>query len=162
MSSLPDLPAPTRLGATPVSRRSFGRRPLGELLVDRGLLTREQLAGALAEAEETGQRIGVVLVDKGWVFPNELAHAIAQQLDLPYVDIAATSVDPKTAALLPRDFAEYFGAVPVRRVRSGAVLIAVADPTDVDLEVLRIAVGHEIELGVAELAEIRNAWRHCP
>jgi Type II secretion system (T2SS), protein E, N-terminal domain len=159
MAPLPHIPHPTGLGA---GRTSFGPRPLGTLLLDRGLLTRERLDAALEECERTGRRIGEVLIDRGWVFPNEIAGAIAQQLGLPYLDIAATSVDPKAASLLARDFAEHFAAVPVRRLRSGAVLVAVADPTDVDLEVLRIAIGCEIELGVAELTEIRNAWRHCP
>ena len=53
-------------------------------------------------------------------------------------------------------------AVPVRVLSSGAVLVAVADPGAADVEVLRIAIGRDVEVVVSDLSAIRNAWRHCP
>jgi hypothetical protein len=123
---------------------------------------RQRLDAALDECARTARRIGEVLADRGWVFENELARALAEQSGLTYVDIAATSVDPAAAELLPRDFAEHFVAVPVRMLSSGAVMVAVADPGTADVEVLRIAIGREVELVVGDLSAIRNAWRHCP
>ena len=140
----------------------FGRQPLGSILIERGLLTRQRLDVALDEAQRTGRRIGEVLVDRGWAFENELSHVLAKQHGLPYLDIEATKVDPEAAAMLPRDFAEHFLAVPVRITGSGAVLVAVADPADVDLETIGIALGRPIELGIADLSAIRNAWKYCP
>src|ERR671931_465433 len=130
MSSLPHPTYETRIDR---SLREVRRRPLGTLLLDRGLITPERLNVALAE-----------------------------QNGLTYVDIAATSVDPAAAELLPRDFAEHFVAVPVRVLSSGAVLVAVADPENLDLEVLRIAIGRDVRVVVGDLSAIRNAWRHCP
>ena len=159
MSSLPHPTYETRIDR---SLREVRRRPLGTLLLDRGLITPERLNVALDECARTGRRIGEVLADRGWVFENELARALAEQHGLTYVDIAATSVDPAAAELLPRDFAEHFVAVPVRVLSSGAVLVAVADPENLDLEVLRIAIGREVRVVVGDLSAIRNAWRHCP
>jgi type IV pilus assembly protein PilB len=158
MSSLPH-PTHGRRFDRPLT--DFGRRPLGALLLERGLITRPRLDAALDECARTGRRIGEVLADRGWIFENELAHALAEQNGLRYVDIAATSVDPAAAQLLPRDFAEQFVAVPVRVLSSDAVLVAVADPGAIDVDVLRIAVGREVELVVGDLSAIRNAWRHC-
>ncbi len=138
------------------------RRFLGTVLVDRGLLTHERLQAALEVVEQTRRRLGEVLIEKQWVFESDLAHALAQQNDIPYVNIAARSVDPKAAALLPRDFAEHFLAVPVRVLSSGSVLVAAADPGEVDTEVLRIFFGREVELAVSELSAIKSAWHYCP
>ena len=158
MSLLPHPTHETLLGGL----REIPRRPLGRLLLDRGLITKARLDVALDECARTGRRIGEVLADRGWVFENELARALAEQNGLTYVDIAATSVDPAAAGLLPRDFAEHFVAVPVRVMSSGTVLVAVADPSAVDVEVLRIAIGRDVEVVVGDLSAIRNAWRHCP
>jgi Type II secretion system (T2SS), protein E, N-terminal domain len=156
------LPHPTREALLGGPRSQVSRPPLGALLLERGLITRARLDAALDECARTGRRIGEVLADRGWVFENELARALAEQNGLTYVDIAATSVDPAAAELLPRDFAEHFVAVPVRVLSSGAVLVAVADPGAADIEVLRIAIGRDVEVVVGDLSAIRNAWRHCP
>jgi Type II secretion system (T2SS), protein E, N-terminal domain len=153
------LPHPTH---DPQPGRPLARKPLGALLLERGLITQARLHEALDECARTGRRIGEILTSRGWIFETELARAVAEQSALPYIDIAATSVDPEAAQLLPRDFAEHFIAVPVRIMSSGAVLVAVADPTDVDPVVLGIAVGREIDLAVGDLSAIRNAWRFCP
>lgn len=145
----------------PAAPPKGARRFLGTVLVERGLLSPQRLTAALEVVQQTRRRLGEVLIENQWVFESELAHALAQQNDLPYVDIASRSVDPKAAALLPRDFAEHFLAVPVRVLASGSVLVAAADPGDVDTEVLRIFFGREVELAVGELSAIKRAWQYC-
>jgi type IV pilus assembly protein PilB len=158
MSSLPHPTHETVFGG---ARFDSARRPLGELLLERGLITRARLDAALDECARTGRRIGEVLADRGWVFESELARALAEQNGLRYVDIASTSVDRSAAQLLPRDFAEQFVAVPVRVLSSGAVLVAVADPGGADVDVLRITIGRDVSIVVGDLSAIRNAWRYC-
>jgi hypothetical protein len=133
---------------------------LGALLVKRGVLTNERLDVALAESQSTGRRIGEVLLERGWIFESELAHAIAEQNDVAYVDIAARSVDPDAAARLPLEVARRYDAVPVRVIASGAVLVAVSDPHDVDMPDLQQHVGGEVVLAVADRSAIHAAWRH--
>jgi type IV pilus assembly protein PilB len=133
---------------------------LGALLVKRGVLTNERLDVALAESQATGRRIGEVLIERGWIFESELAHAIAEQNDVAYVDIAARSVDPEAAARLPQEVARRYEAVPVRVLGSGAVLVAVSDPLDIDLDDLKQHIGGEVVLAVADRSAIQAAWRH--
>jgi type IV pilus assembly protein PilB len=159
MSSLPSQLRPARLD--PAFKQSL--RPfLGTILLRRGRVTQERLDAALAEVERSGRRLGDILLERRWLYDSELAQALAEQNELDYVDIAARSVDPKVAARLPRDFAEYFRAVPVRTMSSGAVMVAVADPADLDAEILRIILHADVQLVVGELTAIRQAWRHCP
>ena len=56
-----------------------GPPPIGEILVQRGLLTREQLATALAESTRTGRRVGEVIVQLGFALPGTIAQALAEQ-----------------------------------------------------------------------------------
>jgi len=159
MSSLPFPTRPARLDhACTKDQRPF----LGAILVRRGRVTQMQLAAALDEVERTGRRLGDILLERGWLYESEFAEALAEQNGVEYVDIAARSVDPTVASKLPREFAEYFRCVPVRMTSSGAMLVAVADPADVDLEVMRIIVRTDVEIGVGELSAIRSAWPHCP
>jgi hypothetical protein len=133
---------------------------LGSLLVKRGVLTNERLDVALAESQQSGRRIGEVLLERGWIYESELAHAIAEQNDVAYVDIAARSVDPEAAGRLPLEVGRRYDAVPVRVLGSGAVLVAVADPLDVDLADLQAYVGGDVVLAVADRSAIHAAWRY--
>src|ERR1041385_8226922 len=54
-------------------------RPLGELLVDKGLVTEDELARALKEQQETEKLLGAILVDRGFVSGPALAIALAEQ-----------------------------------------------------------------------------------
>lgn len=156
MTSLPHPTQPVRLGADlPPEQRLF----LGEILLQRGRVSQERLNAALADVQRTGRRLGDVLLDRGWLYEDELAAALAQQTGVPYVDIAATSVNPEVAEKFPHDFANHFRAVPVRKLGSGAILVAVADPSDVDVEVLRIVLGTDVELAISELSAIKEAAR---
>ncbi len=79
-SDLPDGPengsAPVVIDATPVSAI---RRPLGEIFVERGLATQEQLEAALAAQRESGGKLGEILVDRGVLSRLDLAGALADQ-----------------------------------------------------------------------------------
>ncbi len=73
--NVPAEPAPEpKLAAVPTSWR-----PLGRLLVEKGLITQTQLADALLEQAETDGRLGEILVQRGDVTPSQLAHALGEQ-----------------------------------------------------------------------------------
>lgn len=63
-----------------------GWRPLGRLLVERGLVREVQLKQALAEQHETGQRLGDILISRGWVSPEAVAATVAAQHGLTLAD----------------------------------------------------------------------------
>ncbi len=156
MTSMPQPIPPLRLGAgLPGAQKPF----LGEILVRRGRVSQEKIDAALADVQRSGRRLGDVLLERGWLYEDELAAALAEQTGIQYVDIQATSVNPETAEKFPLDFADHFRAVPVRKLGSGATLVAVADPGDVDVEVLKIVLGTEVELAITELSAIKEAAR---
>jgi len=135
-----------------------GSPRLGTLLINRGYLTQEQLAGALAESKLTGDLLGVVLLREQLIFEDELARTLSQQLSIPYISVGRVGVNPYVARLLPAEVGEAAAAIPIRA--TGATLqVAFADPTDswALAEVGRYLPN--IEIVVAELSDIRLAWR---
>jgi hypothetical protein len=75
--------------------------PLGQLVLQRGLLNEEQLEVALAEHLSTGKRLGEVLVDRGWVTAQELAELLAQQDGARGIELLRTRVAEAEAELEP-------------------------------------------------------------
>jgi hypothetical protein len=105
-------------------------------------------------------RLGETLLARGWLFEPELACALAEQFGLRYVDLVRHPLDPGAARLLPLEVARRMFAVPVRFMDSGAVEVAVGDPSDVDQGGLEQVLGRRVELVVGERSVIQDAWRY--
>jgi type IV pilus assembly protein PilB len=153
-----------RLGEpTPVPLGQKPRFQLGELLVEKGLITDAQLAEALVECRQHGSRLGETLVRLGFIFEDELARTLAEQAGVPFVNIAVYSVDRYAARTLRRSLGESLPALPVRFTPEGGLVIAVADPTDETLlPQLQAVISYPIVLMVAGASSIRNIWRSFP
>ncbi len=111
-------------------RRPQGHKRIGEMLIDKGLLTEEQLQQALETQQQTTQLIGEVLMDLGFVEPRQLHETLAEQLKVPFYNLDSQDVDTGVALLLGRDLAERYRAIPVGR-GEGTIRVAMAEPGDV-------------------------------
>ncbi len=130
---------------------------LGSLLINRGLLTVDQVKRAFEEQQLTGKRLGEIVVGHGWVSSADLARALADQAGLEYVDLAETELQTEAAMLLSKELAFRYQAVPVRFLGEDLLLVAVADPTDVGrADDLRLALGHNVRLAVSEPADLER------
>jgi type IV pilus assembly protein PilB len=138
------------------------RPMLGSILVQKGWITHERLDAALGEVKVTGMRLGETLLARGWLYEPELAAALAEQAGLRYVDLVRHPLDPSAARLLPLEVARRMFVVPVRFLDSGRMEVAVADPADVDIEVLERVLGRSVDLVVGERSAIQDAWRYSP
>jgi hypothetical protein len=132
--------------------------PLGDLLVREGLISNEQLELALIDQQGTGLRLGELLVQWGWVDSAAISRALAEQYDLPFVDLDAAEIDPGAVArLLARD-ARSHDAIPIRFLDDGRLLVGVADPTDVGAcDELRSLLGAAVSLVVVDQTELHRA-----
>jgi Type II secretion system (T2SS), protein E, N-terminal domain len=130
---------------------------LGELLLESGLLTNEQLEDALREAARRGRRLGEIVLERGWVHERTLAHCLASQKGLPFVSVRDRSPEPEAVKLLPRKIAHLYGALPIEL--DGAVpVVAISDPTnEAALANVRAALGGEIRFMVAATSELASA-----
>jgi len=134
------------------------RPQLGAVLLKARLLRPEQLDYALDRQRGTGKRLGDVLVELGLLYEQDISRAIALQNDLPYVDLQASSVDPRAAARLRPEVGAELRAIPVRLTDAG-LLVAVADPADAPSDRLAAETGMPVSVCVAEPSEIARCWR---
>jgi len=103
---------------------------LGDLLLEKKLISEQVLTEALAEQRNTGRKLGRVLVDIGAISDVELHRCLAEYLDIPYVDLAHMSLDAKIVRLMPETHARRYRALVLKEDKNG-VLVGMADPTDI-------------------------------
>lgn len=103
---------------------------LGELLVQQGLLTTEQLTAALADQKRTGKKLGRVFVDNKYVTEDQISHALSKQLNLPYINLKNYDLNQKTVQTLSETYARRFRSIVLKH--DGAeLLVGTSDPTDI-------------------------------
>jgi MSHA biogenesis protein MshE len=103
---------------------------LGDLLIQEGLLTDEQLQSALAEQKRSGRKLGRIFVDSGYVTEEGIAKALARQLRAEFVDLRSFQPKPQLIKLLPEAQARRFRAI-VLDESDGTLRVGFADPTDI-------------------------------
>jgi type II secretory ATPase GspE/PulE/Tfp pilus assembly ATPase PilB-like protein len=143
-------------GVDSVNTRGVGvREKLGEILVRKGRLDRDQLMQAIAEARANGVRLGAYLVDSRTLFEEDISIALADQFGLRYVVIDTRQLDPELAAVIPEHTARRLTVLPLARSED-RVRLAIADPTDVVLlDELRMSLEVSFDLVVGEPSAIR-------
>ncbi len=103
---------------------------LGDLLVEQGLITAEQLQFALAEQKKLGRKLGNTLIELGMIDEDSLLNLLAGQLKIPLIDINNPDYSDEVAKLLPESIARRYRAL-VLAERERDYLVAMADPTDI-------------------------------
>ncbi len=109
-----------------------GADKLGEILVQQGLLSEDQLGTALNEQRSSGFRLGYILAKSGVVPENEITKVLARQYRMPAVDLTKFKIDEKILKLIPADLASKHVVLPLRR-EGRTLTVAMADPTNLGL-----------------------------
>ena len=105
---------------------------IGDLLLDEGLITQEQLDQALSEQRSSGARLGYVLVKMGFVRELEITKMLARQYRVPAVDLSQFEVDEKIVNLIPSDVALKHTVLPLKR--DGRTLtVAMVEPANAQI-----------------------------
>ncbi|MBM3725812.1 MAG: type II secretion system protein GspE [Acidobacteria bacterium] len=130
---------------------------LGEMLIDRRLITAEDLDRALELQKERGEKIGKVLVDLGFIAQKDVLAALADQLGTPLVTLEGPPASsPETERLAAR-FLRQSRAIPYA-LDGGVLRLAMADPLDFEtLGAARAATGLRVEPVLAAEQEILDA-----
>jgi len=103
---------------------------LGDLLVEKELITEEQLQHALSEQKKLGRKLGGTLIELGMIDEGSLLNLLASQLNIPLIDINNYNYSNETAKLLPESIARRYRALVIEE-RDKDFLVAMADPTDI-------------------------------
>jgi len=109
--------------------KSIQKVHIGTLLIEKGLITQEQLNKAIEKQRLTGERLGQILVDLNFIREDELLKLLSKQLNIPLIDVRNYSLDPDVVALLPEMDARRYRAIVLHQ-EDASILVAMADPQD--------------------------------
>jgi type IV pilus assembly protein PilB len=132
------------------------RKRLGDLLVEAGLITEEQLQEALRE-KAPGQKLGDALLQRGYITEQQLIEVLEFQLGIPHVSLYRYPIDPKLTNLIPKEFAKRHMVMPLK-IEGERLFVAMADPMDFFvIDDLRLSTGFHIETAIASKDDILRA-----
>ncbi|WP_449537140.1 GspE/PulE family protein [Ferdinandcohnia sp. Marseille-Q9671] len=132
------------------------RKRLGDLLVETGLLTEEQLQQALKDKEES-QKLGDILLQKGFITEQQLIEVLEFQLGIPHVSLFRYPIDTSLTSMIPKEMARRYQLIALRK-EGDRLFVAMADPMDFyAIEDLRLRTGFQIEPAIATKDEILRA-----
>ncbi|MBE6472835.1 MAG: type II secretion system protein GspE [Coriobacteriaceae bacterium] len=130
---------------------------LGDLLVDAGVISDEQLGAALKSQKQSKRRLGDELIKTGVITERQLIDALMMQLGIDYVDLSVTDISPEMAQILPKNIAKKHSVVPVR-TRGDELILAMADPLNfIATEEVRTATRKRVTPVIATQSGIDRA-----
>lgn len=121
---------------------------IGDILVELGIITTEQLAECLQEQKATSKQLGQVLLERKYVTKADLARALAQQVGVVYIEkITEQMVDPAVLGKVPLKFLRQHTVIPI--MFEGQKMIATANPRDLQpLDDIALLMSGEVLYGV--------------
>jgi type IV pilus assembly protein PilB len=154
-----DAPAGGRPGLYPPGRAGRSTRMIGEVVVDLGLADAETVDRAVKVAREKGRPTGQVLVEQGVLQHDQLARVVAERFGLDYVDLAVFEVDVGATSLLDTEVAKRYRAIPIGSGDDGALLVAMADPTNVlAVDDVAMLTGRRVRPVAASLEDLETLF----
>lgn len=142
----------------PRSKFNKEKKLLGEILIEKGLLTAEQLAMALEEQSATKELLGAIVVRKGFVKQKDLLAALSERFNLPLVELKSKRIDWEMFKYFSSSLIFDYHCVPVERDER-SVTMAISNPLDA-WTIKRAeeeAKGFELKLALASQEDIDDA-----
>ncbi len=129
--------------------------PIGQLLLENGLISIDQLNEALARQKMTpGKRLGDVLIDMGYVKEKDMLKMLSKRLNVPYVENPMFSVDLSVADIVPEELLRKHKVVPMN-IKNDSLVVATGDPLDFfGLEEIRMAANMDVSTVISSKSEI--------
>ncbi|MCK4571501.1 type IV-A pilus assembly ATPase PilB [candidate division WOR-3 bacterium] len=118
---------------------------IGQILIEAGKITPEQLENALNQQKKTAKKLGAILIEEGYISESELARTLSQKFRVPSVDIRPEDVDPKLIHLIPPDMAQRHQVFPVNR-KGRKLILGMVNPGDISaIDAVEFKTGFKVE-----------------
>jgi type IV pilus assembly protein PilB len=133
------------------------RKPLGEILLDQGIISQEQLDQALDEQKKSGRLLGRVLVELGFVKEERILEALGVQIGMKVTNLADMNIPEEVINELPASLAQVYNVVPVK-FENNILTVALSDPLNINvLDDLRFVLNCEVQGAIATEEDINKA-----
>ena len=135
------------------------KKRIGDILIEAGFISDEQLKEGLEKQKETDNRLGEVLKNLGFIKEEDVVEALEYQLGIPQVDLKERIIDPEVTKEISHSMAEKHKAIPIEK-GSNTLTVAMADPLDVmAIDDIRLKTGYEVDPVIALESEIDRALK---
>jgi len=132
---------------------------IGQVLVDEGIVTSEQLELGLKEQKKTNDFICTTLIKLGFASIEKIFGALSRYLNIPYVKLKDKEIDPLIIQKVPAKFASHYKIIPLE-FKDNVLIIAMTDPLDIrTLDDVRLLLGLDVKGVLATEIEIQDAIR---
>ncbi|MBT9174919.1 MAG: Type II secretion system protein E [candidate division WS2 bacterium] len=139
-----------------MKRRQITKQ-IGQILVETGKITEEQLNKALEVQKTTGDLLGNILMHMGLVSDKDTTQAYSIQVGIPFVDLETTTIDLDAVRLVPKSLVVNYRLIPIRRENS-KLTVAMVNPLNVfAFDDLKFVTGLDIEPMVATETQITSS-----
>jgi len=133
------------------------KKRIGEVLLERGIISHAQLESALARQKERGGLLGQIFIDLGFATEQEIALALTAQYGFPYLPLESYELDDGVTQLIPEHVARQYCLIPIDRI-GNALTVAMSDPSNTqaieDIEMLTNCV---VQTFVSTPSDIQSA-----
>ncbi|MEA1912772.1 MAG: type IV-A pilus assembly ATPase PilB [candidate division WOR-3 bacterium] len=120
-------------------------RKLGQILIQAGKITLEQLATALKKQKTEEKKLGTILIEEGYISEQELAKTLSQKFHVSSIDIKPENVDTNPIELIPSYMAQKFQIFPINR-RGRKLILGMVNPADLEaIEAVEFKTGFKVE-----------------
>lgn len=133
------------------------KKRIGELLLDKGFISPQQLEEALKEQTLSGKRLGEILVEKDYVSEEQMIDTISERLGIPRVVLPSMVIDPQIVQRVSVELARRYALIPIFEI-GNTLTLAMADPLNIiAIDEIKYRTGRNIKRAVATLREIIDA-----
>lgn len=130
---------------------------LGRLLVNKKIITDQQLQKALAEQKGSGERLGSVLINLGFIKEDTLLSFLSSHYGIPSISLSEFNINPDLIKLIPADLAHKYLVFPLA-LKGNTLVIAMADPSNIfAIDDIKFLTGYRIEALAAVESAIKDA-----
>lgn len=137
--------------------KRFVSKPIGELLIERGVITKEQLLNALKIQKEEHRLIGDILINSGFAKEEDVAQALTIQYGLPYLPLKNYELSPDVIKLVPKDFALKYALIPIDKI-GNTLTLSITDLLDQStINELEKLTNLKVQFFVSTASDIREA-----
>ncbi|MCM8799353.1 MAG: hypothetical protein NC900_01295 [Candidatus Omnitrophica bacterium] len=132
-------------------------KQLGELLVERKVITPQQLEKAIALQKEKGGLIGEILVELGFAKEEDIAQALTAQYGFPYLPLSNYEINPEIIKLVPLRVAKQYLLIPIDKIGNN-ITLAMSNPLNTQaIEDVEILTGCSVQTFVSTSTDIKKA-----
>lgn len=139
------------------------KKRLGEVLVEEGLLSNEQVNESLKLQKKSGQKLGEILIQLGYVSDYDIARTLAVQFQLPFISLKTYRLEKEVISILPKEMLHDHQIVPIDRIEDILLLVISGFISRKVIGQIEKAAGAELAFYIGLASEVKEVLNEfCP